>query len=295
MNTMTPVSVPTVSSSAMLVELSISVWTARKKDKAVTTEVLTSKHAIQTAGNFNKNLLADCAELAAIQKFSANARNMHYNMTIPWSDSGLRLLPTAKYFDYQNQITQLKDEFDRMVQNFLNSYNWEVAQVHAKLGDLFNRDEYPTEDTLASKFSFRVNYLPVPEAGDWRVDVESETQHVLREQYETFYESQMERAMRDVWERLHDHLSRLINQLGVSEDGKKGKVFDSTIENVRNLADMLGHCNYTNDPNLDLAHRKLVSALSGVCRDDVVKNESFRSELRSDMQEALKALPSLDW
>lgn len=295
MNMINNITSPTVSSSAMLVELGISVWTARKKDRGATTDLLNSKHASKAAGAFNKNLLADCEELSAIQKFASNVRTMHYNMTIPWSDSGLRLLPTAKYFDYHKQMTDLQNEFDRLVQKFLDAYDWEVAQVHAKLGDLFNRDEYPTSDAVRSKFSFRVSYLPVPEAGDWRVDMESEAQQVLREQYETFYNAQMEKAMRDLWERLHEHLTRLINQLAVDDTGKKGKVFDSTIENVRSLADMLGHCNYTNDPMLDLAQRKLVSSLSGVCRDDVVKNDGFRETLHNNMQEALRTLPSLDW
>ena len=295
MNMINNITAPTVSSSAMLVELGISSWTARKKDRGATADLLNSKHASKAAGAFNKNLLADCEELTAIQKFASNVRSMHYNMTIPWSDSGLRLLPTAKYFDYHKQMTQLQAEFDRLVQKFLEAYDWEVAQVHAKLGDLFNRDEYPTSESVRSKFAFRVSYLPVPEAGDWRVEMESDAQRVLREQYETFYNAQMEKAMRDLWERLHEHLSRLINQLGVDETGKKGKVFDSTIENVRSLADMLGHCNYTNDPMLDLAQRKLVSALAGVCKDDVVKNDGFRDSLRNDMQEALKALPSLDF
>jgi hypothetical protein len=279
----------------MLVELGISTWTAKKKDRGATTDLLNSKHASKHAGTFNKNLLADCEELGAIQKFAANVRTMHYNMTIPWSDSGLRLLPTAKYFDYHNQMTQLQAEFDRLVQRFLDAYDWEVAQVHAKLGDLFNRDEYPTSDKVLSKFSFRMSYIPVPDAGDWRVDMEHEAQEQLRSQYEKFYDQQMERAMRDLWERLHDHLSRFIKQLGIDDDGKKGKIFDSTIDHVRSLADMLGHCNFKNDPMLELAQRKLTSTLAGVCREDIVKNEDFREQLRSEMEQAVAALPSLDW
>jgi hypothetical protein len=286
---------PTVSSSAMLVELGISTWTAKKKDRGATADLLNSKHATKHAGAFNKNLLADCEELGAIQKFAANVRTMHYNMTIPWSDSGLRLLPTAKYFDYHNQMTQLQSEFDRLVQRFLGAYDWEVAQVHAKLGDLFNRDEYPTSDAVRSKFAFRLSYIPVPDAGDWRVDMEHEAQEELRRQYESFYDRQMEKAMRDLWERLHDQLSRFIKQLEIDAEGKKGKVFESTIDHVRGLADMLGHCNFRNDPALELAQRKLTSTLAGVCREDIVKNDGFRETLRGEMEQAVAALPSLDW
>jgi len=294
MNTPT-VSAPTISSSSMLVELGISTWTARKKDRSATADVLRQNYASKSAGNFNKNLMDGCAELVAIQKFAANTRTLHYNMTVPWSDSGLRLLPTAKYFDYHKQMTQMQAEFDRLVDTFLDAYDWQVAQMHIKLGNLFHRDEYPTTDSIRSKFAFRMSYIPVPDAGDWRVEIENNAQEALRAQYETFYQMQMERAMGDLWERLHTELERFVKQLDVDVDGKKGKIYDSTIEHVQHLADMLEHCNFTNDPALQLAQRKLTSALSGVCREDLIKNEGFRADLKRDMEAAIAALPSLEW
>jgi len=294
MNTPT-VSAPTISSSAMLVELGISTWTARKKDRSATADVLSQNYASRSAGNFIKNLMYGCAELVAVQKFAANTRALHYNMTVPWSDSGLRLLPTAKYFDYHKQMTQMQAEFYRLVDTFLDAYDWQVAQMHIKLGNLFHRDEYPTTDSIRSKFAFRMSYIPVPDAGDWRVEIENDAQEALRAQYETFYQTQMERAMGDLWERLHTELERFVKQLDVDVDGKKGKIYDSTIEHVQHLADMLEHCNFTNDPALQLAQRKLTSALSGVCREDLIKNEGFRADLKRDMEAAIAALPSLEW
>jgi hypothetical protein len=285
---------PSISSSAMLVELGISTWTAKKKDKGATAELLTQKNAARSAGNFNKNLLADCEELAAIQKFASNVRTAHYHMTMPWSDSGLRALPTAKYFDYHQAMTALQGEFYSLVEKFLSKYEWEVMQVHAKLGDLFDRDEYPTVETVRGKFNFRLSYIPVPDAGDWRIDLETEAAASLKEQYETFYAAQMEGAMRDIWQRLYEHLDRFIRQLGEDAEGRKGKLYDSTIENVRHFAEMMEHVNYTNDPNLQLAQRRLTAHLAGVCKDDLVRNEGFRAETKRTMEEVMKSLPSLD-
>jgi hypothetical protein len=289
------VSAPTISSSAMLVELSISTWTARKRDRTTTTDVLSASGASKTAGAFNKNLMADCGELVAIQKFASNTRTMHYNMTLPWSDSGLRLLPTAKYFDYHKQLSGLHAEFDRLVQLFLDAYDFEVAQMHLRLGSLFHQDEYPTGESIRHKFAFRMSYIPVPDTGDWRVEIENDAQDQLKEQYASYYQRQMESAMGDLWKRLHDNLQRFVKQLDVDEDGKKGKVFDSTIENVQHLTDMLEHCNFTDDPSLQLAQRKLASSLAGVTRGDIVGNEGYRANLKQDMENAIKALPTLDF
>jgi hypothetical protein len=44
-----------ISSSAMLVDVSISVWTARKLDKKVSAEVDVAKSTKTKAGNYHKN------------------------------------------------------------------------------------------------------------------------------------------------------------------------------------------------------------------------------------------------
>ena len=50
----------------MLVELSISTWTARKKDKQASEDVTRSNGADSGAASVNKNLLSGCDELTAI-------------------------------------------------------------------------------------------------------------------------------------------------------------------------------------------------------------------------------------
>ena len=89
---------PTLSSSAMLVEVNISSWAGRKKDKRASTKVTEDAQAKKGVANVYKQLLGDCDELSALRGCVTSARNMHSNMTMPWSNSGLRLLPTAQYF-----------------------------------------------------------------------------------------------------------------------------------------------------------------------------------------------------
>jgi hypothetical protein len=287
------VSAPSISSASMLVELSISTWTARKLDKSASADVTARNSAARGTANVNKKLLGDCEELVALQKFAGNVRTMHYSMTMPWSDTGMRLLPTAVYFKYHQQMTALQNEFARLVDAFLDAYDWEVVQAQSKLGTLFHRDEYPSVDSLRDKFGFRMSYIPLPDAGDWRVDMERDAQDALKQQYADFYRKQVEGAMRDVWERLHTEITRFIKQLDVDAEGRKGKIFDSTMEHVLHLTNMLEAANFTNDPNLQLAQHKIRAALDGVDRMDLVRNDGFRASTKRAMEDAIAALPGL--
>ena len=85
-NSMTGTTVPSISTAAMLVELSIGTWTGRKLDKRASQDVTSQNNADKGVANVHKKLLGDCAELDAVQKFTANARNVHYACTMPCGD-----------------------------------------------------------------------------------------------------------------------------------------------------------------------------------------------------------------
>jgi hypothetical protein len=277
------VSTPSISSSSMLVELNISTWTGRKLDKKASAEVVSQKNAATGVANVNKKLLGDCAELEAVQKFTANARNMHYAMTLPWSDSGLRLLPTARYFKYVEAITAAQQETEKLVEGFLSSYQWEVTQAQIRLGDLFNADEYPTADALRHKFRFRVNYLPLPDSGDWRIDIANETKDALRSQYEDYYGQQLTQAMSDIWERAFKALSKMSERLDYpnKDDKSTKKIFHgSLVENVLEIVDIMNTCNVTNNPKMSQAAQDLTRALSGITAEALREDDYLRAETK---------------
>ena len=287
-------SAPSIASAAMLVELSISVWTGRKKDRNASKDVTTRAGADEAAANVTKKLLGDCEELTALQKFAANLRNRHYHHTMPWSNSGLRLIPTALYFGYHEEMTGAQSEFYKLVEDFIASYQWEVSRAQVKLGSLFNQDDYPSADSLRRKFAFSLNYMPLPSAGDFRVDVGNEQAAALQEQYESFYTKQIERAMQDVWQRTYEVLARMSERLDYAGKDDRKKFHDSLVGNVLEMVDLLEACNVTDNSDMQAMQRKLKLALTDVTPDKLRVNDSLRIETKKKIDEAIAALPSWD-
>lgn len=278
-------SVPSISSSAMLVELNISVWTGRKFDKGVSQEIDTQKQTTTRAGNYSKRLFADEPIFDAIQKYAGNSRTYHYHATMPWSDSGLRLLTTTMFFDYQKEITGMEMEFNNLVEQFVNQYDKLVLQAQMKLGALFNPDDYPHVDTVREKFRFSVKFAPVPEVGDWRVNVGNEAQEMLRESYAEYYQANLEQAYADVWERTHEALKRMSDKLS----GDKKQIFrDTLVGNVQEMIDLLDKFNITGDPKMKQAKVKMESALSGITPDALREDDALRHDVKSKVDSLLK-------
>jgi hypothetical protein len=299
LNIQTPeVVAPSISSSAMIVDYSASVWTARKKDKKASEDVNYVNNADKGVANVSKNILGHCSELDKIQKYAANVRNnVHYRMTMPWLDSGPRLLTTAQYFDYHKQMTECQQEFYQLVEDFLDVYDWKVTNAQAKVGGMFNPEEYPTLDNVRSKFAFRITYDELPDGGntgDWRLDLPHETLQGVLADAATVHQNRLQGAMDSVWHRLHDNLTTLVHELEVDEEGKGNRLYQTVFDRAIELTNMLGTCNVTGDSQMEAMRRQLDEALHGTNLEQLKNNRTFREETRTKLTAAIAALPSLD-
>ena len=276
-----------LSSSAMLVDLNLSVWTARKMDKKVSAEIDSAKQTRARAGNYNKSLLAGTNKLEEITKLASAIRTWHYGITLPWSDLGSRLLPTSLFMDYKRQLAIYEQDFNVAVLGFLSEYNTLISAAAFTLGNLFDRNEYPDLEVVRDKFAFRYAFLPVPEAGDFRVDIPNEGLLELQKQYEGLYEHNVQTAMSDTWDRLFKALNALSERLATDEAGKNKIFRDSLVTNAQELCDILKALNITNDVGLEAMRKQLQDTLSGVEAQDLRDDDYMRRKVKSTVDDML--------
>ena len=287
------VSAPSIGSSAMLVDFSASVWTGRKKDKKASDDVTEANFAASGMASVHKKLLGDCQELEAIQKFVANGRNRHSAMTMPWSDTGLRLLPTAQYFKYHQAMTEMINEYWRLVAVFKAVYEQAKQNAQQTLGDLFDPDEYPSLEVLTSKFGIRLSYIPLPDSGDFRIDIGNEATEQVKSQYQDYYSTMLNNAMNDVWTRLHKALANMSERLDYSDNDKKKVFRDSLVGNLLDIVELLNVCNVNGDGQMNAARMRLEDLFRGVNADALREDEHLRSETKRTVDEVIKSLPSI--
>ncbi len=276
---------PNLASSCIQIDFSVGTATLRKLDKKASAEVEIQNNAHPRMANVHKKLLGDCQELIAIRKFVGNVRNSHYRMTLPWSDMGMRIIPTTKYFDYHKQMTEYQNEFYTMLDKFLGVYDWAVIQAETTLGDMFNKNDYPSVDTLRAKFNWRLSYIPMPDAGDFRVDIGNEQADAIREQCAEYYSTMFHQAIQEIAEPLKNMSERLDYS-----NGEDKKVFrDTLVSNVVTAIDLLG---VTSDPKFAKIKQELDHAFTGITPDALREDPYLR---RTTKQAVDNAIASLDF
>jgi hypothetical protein len=287
-----------IQNAAVLVDLNIRAWTGRKLDKKVSGEIDAAKGTKTKAGNYNKHLLAGTDKLEEVQKIVSAVRTWHYEQTLPWSDSGSRLLPMQNFFDYKQTLGLFEQRFNEAVKELLVEYPKLVSAAAFQLGALFNRTDYPEVEQLDGKFGFSYVFMPVPTAGDFRIATTDKALKELQEQADSHVNKRVADAMEDVWSRLHDCLTHMSDKLTdlaqprVLKDGTEvyTQTFrDSLVNNAVELCSLLTKLNVTNDTKLEQARHKLEQAITGVTAEGLRADDGVREQVKAEVDAILKA------
>lgn len=275
-----------ISASAVLVELNISVWPASKIDREVTNQVNASASAHKDASQTKKNLFAGTSLRADIEKFAARVRLYNNQHTLPWADKGERMLPTKLFMEYKQTMNGYERTFEMLCDNFFDQYETLVQEAKVNLGALYKAEDYPDLTEVKKKFSFRRSVKPLPEAGDFRLDVPASDLEEMKQAYEAQYAEKLADAMRTPWERLHEVLLGMSKKLEDSGDAKK-RYHDSLLTNPLELCELLTKLNVTNDPKLEDARRQVELALLGTDIEGVKDDPTVRENLKSKVDAIL--------
>lgn len=270
---------------AMLANLTVRAWSARKRDKDVSKEV-EKNHQANDAGNFNK-LLIDAKALKPIVALTSTLRNTHYMMTLPWGDNGDRLLPAKMYLDYVSKMRGLRDQFNVAVNDFCNNYPTYRQEARKRLGTLYNPEDYPDASIIRLKFSAGLSFLPVPEAKDFRVDLDAEEVAEIRKDIEAQVAKQQEAAVRDLWSRLREAVQHIYERLS----DPKAVFRDSLIENAQTLVSLAAKLNINDDEILDRACTDIEHRLCAVPPQRLRDDAALRDTVARSANDILKSLP----
>lgn len=274
-----------ITTSAMIVTLNVSCWTARKQDKQVTAEV-DKIHNAKDAGRYNK-LLVDKAHLDPLLSHAGKIRNEHYKLTLPWMDNGGRLLPSKLFLDWRDALDKLRSEYDDLIDTFISRYESElVPGARARLGTMYNPEDYPPSSELRRKFSVDFDIMPVPSGNDFRVEIDETERQRIQDEISDRLEQRQKEAMAAAWDRVRECVSTIYDRTSA----EKPRIHNSLMDNAQELVRLLPGLNVANDPALTaiteaIAQRLIVNTMS--LRDSAIN----RKVIAKHAQEILARIP----
>lgn len=248
----------------MLCSVSISAWSGYKFDREAAEEIAEIHGADKNSGRFNKRLVPR-KELEEITKITGRARRSHEFLTLPWSDNGYRVLPSAAYMDHTKTMRLRMAEFEAAVCRLAVRFE-ELVTNQSRLGTLFKVEDYPgmreegaklrfiIPDELRARFSFETKVLPLPDADDFRLSIGDYDRERIKRQIAESIQASLRVGTRELWQRLYkvvSHMSTRMTEYNTAQDGAKPRLYDSMIANIVEIVDVLPKLNVARDRELD--------------------------------------------
>jgi hypothetical protein len=132
--------------------------------------------------------------------------------------------------------------------------------------------------------------MPVPTAGDFRVDVGNKAQEELKAKLESLTQERIDYAMSDVRARLGERLKRISDRLTtdyVQGEAKTRRFHDTLVDGALEMCDLAKSLNIINDPALETARRELEQLLVGVTPSELRKDETIRQDVKKNVDAIL--------
>jgi hypothetical protein len=236
-----------ITERAMLAVVPISIWTAVKHDRKISRDVASQHGAHQGAGRYNKQLLRSADKLDELRTLAGQIRQYFYKITLPWSDEGFRLLPSHFYFDLMARMRGFEASFEQGVEGFLAVYPRYIDQVRPELNGLFREEDYPTADKLREKFGVKLEILPIPSGGDFRVQMSAEEQARVSREIDANVRQSLTRGTEDLWKRLREVVSHMVDRLNEPES----RFHVMLVTNIFDLVEILPRLNVNGDAELN--------------------------------------------
>jgi hypothetical protein len=288
-----------LASSAVLVSVDISVWSATKQDRGISDEVTTAKNADKSAGRYVKNLLANHPKHKAVVNYRQTVYNWLQRRTYRWNQSQ-NLLPSVDVPKFKQEYHEHQIAFHALVDSLTSDYDSIVSDMAFKQGTMFNRDDYPTKEQVHSKFSLNLYVSEVP-MNDFRCGIAEDIADDLFNTYKKQAHGIIESIAQEQSERMVEVMESISHCCGVDESEvngeirtKRRKIYDTTIQKALEMCESFKRFNLKNDSGLEQARASLEEVLRGVKAEDIRDSDAVRHHVKEGIDDILSKFGSFN-
>ena len=294
----------TIQESALLIKIKCTKWQHQKNDKDAATALAIENGVFDKKGNPDHKAFSVHQNMADVPVIKALDRtigqvgnNVSRKMLLPWTEG--EHLVTADILDkveqkiegYQDKLVDLKHELKK---------EWPIVlkDLENRLGNTFDPSFYPSVEEIADEYSITYKLKNLDDSNDIRVKLPNSKIQRIKEDAEEEISRKVRIAQDKIHERVIGVLEAMILGLerhGVIEEGatKPSKFGNSTIANVKELADILPDLNIFGDDQLDIASNKIISRLRNLNPEELRGSKDKREEVVKDAKDIVDSLSGL--
>ncbi len=211
-------------------------------------------------------------------------------ISLPYPESGIRLIRQDDISSFTVQMTSLKAELDEAVIYLDARYDELKAAARRRLGSLFNGGDYPA--TLRGWFDVSYDF-PSVEPPEYLRQLSPQLYQQEASRVAARFDEAVQLAEQAFTEELSKLISHLTERLSGTDDGKPKVFRDSVVENLREFFDRFRHLNIRSDEQLDDLVVQAQRVIRGVEPQQLRDNQVVRQQVASQLSGVQSVLDGL--
>ena len=211
-------------------------------------------------------------------------------ISLPYPESGIRLIRQDDISAFTVQMTSLKVELDEAVIQLDGRYDELRIAARRRLGSLFNAGDYPA--TLRGWFDVSYDF-PSVEPPEYLRQLSPQLYQQEAARVAARFDEAVQLAEQAFTEELSKLVSHLTERLSGTDDGKPKVFRDSVVENLREFFDRFRHLNIRSDEQLDDLVVQAQRVIRGVEPQQLRDNQVVRQQVASQLSSVQSVLDGL--
>lgn len=267
-----------IAEKALLVNLTIGLPPASKKVKGASEQIETEKLTAKNQASVVSRLFArqDVQELSRV---ATEARKRFHELVLPYGRSA-GLVPTARYFDFMEEIGQFRRQFEAEKQDLLSNFKQALDNAAEANGKLFDINNYPSYAEMEDRIFFSIEITPVPTGNEYDqlADLTPEQIENLKREAIITNQSKAEDAMKALYDRLFKTVKHVGERLTDEETGDQKVFRDTLLTNLEKALEAAETLNITDDNDLKQLAQEVREVIAGVTANDLRRDAELRRE-----------------
>ncbi len=218
----------------------------------------------------------------AVAAVRSEASGYWRTVTLPFPESGIRLLPQNSLGLFANTMAGYREKLQEAARELADQYDAMKSEAQRRLGTLFNPSDYP--QTLDGMFDLEVSYPTIdPPAYLMALNPEvyQQEQARVRERFKSAVEL-AEQAFATELQRLVAHLAERLTGL---HDGQPKVFRDSAVENLREFFERFRQLNIRSNPELDALVEHAQQTITGIEPQQLRDSVRLRQMVANDFEQ----------
>jgi hypothetical protein len=236
--------------------------------------------------------LLDSPQHQDIKRFDTAVTRWLDTLCFPY-DQAMKVVPLGLVGKVNAKLVQAKAERAVLIEKFVDAYPQLRSEAEKPLGKLYDKNEYPTPETVRARFTMKWEYITfaIP-PGLAKVDPE------LAKQERAAFKAKMQETMDEIRDALRVGLLELVSRLRASlepdiKTGKPKTLTTSSVDKLKDFLELLPDRNISNDSELDQIAAEVKAIMNGCSRDKLKESETLRDQVKACMVGACAKLQIL--